>query len=112
MQYSKHKTINAWIDTLHQLIMTTIPSVKMQEQPGFRSNNYLLGTSMKDIVCYIICYDEKANLGFSQGVELTKEFPSLKGTGKTHRHITIDETFMKDLPSLTKLIKKAFAIKK
>lgn len=110
MQYTKLPTINDMIDELHQLILTLSPTIIMKEQPGFRSNNYMVGPSMKDIFCYIICYDQKANLGFTQGVCLSKKFPSLKGTGKTHRHLAIDSQFIKDLPSLTILIREAFKI--
>ena len=110
MQYTKVPDINDLIDEIHQLILTLSPTITMKEQPGFRSNNYMVGPSMKDIFCYIICYDQKANLVFTEGVSLSKKFPSLKGTGKTHRHLTIDSTFIKDWPSLTKLIREAFKI--
>lgn len=110
MQYTKKESINLTIDTLHQLILSIKPKVLVKEQPGFRSTNYLIGNSMKDLVCYIICYDQKANLGFTQGVRLAKKFPELKGTGKSHRHLTIDSELIKDLPSLTKLIQEAFVI--
>ena len=63
---------------------------------------------MKDSVCYIICYNQKANFGFDRGVELQSEFPMLKGTGKFHRHLSINKALLEDHELLISIIKSFF----
>jgi hypothetical protein len=63
----------------------------MTEQPGFKAMNYGHIPGMKSVFMYIIVYDQKANLGFPQGIHLQTKFPFLKGSGKTHRHVDIDD---------------------
>lgn len=110
MELTHNTDINSYIHLLHDLIVSTIPNVVMKPLPGYRSNQYSLGTSMKDSVCYIICYDQKANFGFDRGVELQSEFPSLKGTGKFHRHLSISKALLEDRELLISMIKKAFSM--
>jgi hypothetical protein len=110
MELTHNYEINTYINTLHDLIVSTIPNVVMKPLPGYRSNQYSLGTSMKYSVCYIICYDQKANFGFDRGVELQSEFPMLKGTGKFHRHLSISKALLEDHELLISIIKKAFSI--
>jgi hypothetical protein len=59
---------------------------------------------------YIICYDQKANLGFAQGVHLSKIFPFLEGKGKTHRHIDIMAAQVENTLLMKKLIFAAFEV--
>lgn len=108
MQLTKNQDINAFILQLHDVIMTTITQVVHREIPGFRSNQYGFGTTMNSSVCYIICYDQKANLGFDNGIHLVKDFPLLKGTGKFHRHVAIDATLLNNKTQLSQLILQAF----
>lgn len=110
MQLTNNNEINTYIHTLHDLIVSTIPNVVLKPLPGYRSNQYSLGTSMKDSVCYIICYDQKANFGFDKGVELQSEFPMLKGAGKFHRHFSINKALLDNRELLISLIKKAFSM--
>lgn len=110
MQLTNNNEINTYIHTLHDLIVSTIPNVVLKPLPGYRSNQYSLGTSMKDSVCYIICYDQKANFGFDRGVELQSEFLMLKGTGKFHRHLMINKALLDNRELLISLIKKAFSM--
>lgn len=65
---------------------------------------------MQDVVCYIICYDQKANLGFPHGATMVNLFQSLKGTGKHHRHVEINDHLMNDLKTLQTLIETALAV--
>ncbi len=110
MQYTKNIQINTWIDKIHELILKQYPKVVITEQPGFRAMNYGLNPGMKAVCCYIICYDQKANLGFPKGLEMKLKFPQLKGTGKMHRHVEITKALMKDLPTIHQLLKLAFEI--
>jgi hypothetical protein len=112
MQLTQNDQINAWIHQLHTLILDIKPDVLVIEQPGFHSNNYLLSTKMGDMVCYIICYAQKANLGFSQGVLLQKDFPFLIGMGKTHRHVAIGDHLKDIWQPITRLIQTAFKMHK
>ena len=108
MELTHNNEINTYIHTLNDLIVSTIPNVVMKPLPGYRSNQYSLGNSMKDSVCYIICYNQKANFGFDRGVKLQSEFPMLKGTGKFHRHLSINKALLEDHELLISIIKKAF----
>jgi hypothetical protein len=60
---------------------------------------------------YIICYDQKANLGFSQGVKLIKTFPFVEGKGKSHRHIGIMSSQLINTQLIKQLILAAFDLK-
>lgn len=108
VQYTNNTKINAWIDQIHHLIQKSYPKVVVTEQPGFHSVNYGLLPGMKEVRCYIICYDQKANLGFPHGIDLIQLFPNLKGTGKTHRHLEINESLMANPKELTRLLTTAF----
>ena len=74
---------------VHYAIMARYPHAFITEQPGFQSVSYGLKPGMQHVACYIIMYKTYANLGFPRGVDLVSSFPFLKGSGKTHRHITI-----------------------
>jgi hypothetical protein len=111
MQQSKNPTLNQWILTLHEFILTQHPNLVMWEQSGFHANNYGTSLKMGDVVCYILCYEQKANLGFPQGVLLAKDFHELIGTGKTHRHVEISEALFNDIRTLKALIKAAINLK-
>lgn len=91
MFYTQNERVNQSIDRIHALIQTLIHPLIITEQVGFKAINYGQTKGMKSVLVYIIVYDQKANLGFPQGVRLQRQFPFLKGTGKTHRHIEIDE---------------------
>jgi hypothetical protein len=108
MQYTLNTQINTWIDQIHEQIFKLHPHVLIKEQPGFCSINYGLLPGMKAVRCYIICYDQKANLGFPHGVDLIDTFPYLKGTGKTHRHVEINQTLMENPKELGRLLAFVF----
>ncbi|MGA0097680.1 MAG: hypothetical protein ACO3H6_03805 [Bacilli bacterium] len=108
MQYTLNPQINLWIDQIHEHILKLYPQVVMKEQPGFRSINYGLLPGMKAVRCYIICYDQKANLGLPHEVDLIDTFPYLRGTGKTHRHVEINQKLMDNQKVLIKLLTFAF----
>lgn len=111
MQLTNHSVTNELIKELHAFILSLVPKVVMVEYPGYRSNQYGLGSAMKDSVCYIICYDEKANFGFDDGVTLQASFSMLKGSGKRHRHVAINQALLNDKVLLTLLINKAFNLR-
>lgn len=108
MQYTHNDKVNRFIDQIHQRILFLFPEVIIHEQPGFRATNYGLASGMKAVKCYIICYDQKANLGFPNGIAMVNNFPQLKGTGKTHRHVEINEQLLANPQALDRLIKQAF----
>lgn len=110
--YTEDRLTNQRIDQLHQRILSISPLIRHQTQLGFKANNYLIGTSMKDVFCYIICYEKKANVGFPQGIILSEQFPHLKGTGKTHRHLLINEALIEDQKTLIALLHAAFSLQK
>ena len=108
MQYTLNPEINHWIDEIHEQICKLYPHVVIKEQPGFRAINYGLLPGMNAVRCYIICYDQKANLGFPHGIDFIQSFPNLKGTGKTHRHLEINESLMANPKELKRLLATAF----
>ncbi len=111
MQYTKNETVNKRIEQVNQWIMEWLPSIQSVDRKGFRSTSYFLQKGMEQERVYIICYDQKANLGFSQGVHLSKTFSFLEGKGKTHRHIDIMSSHLKEIQLLKKLILDAFSAK-
>jgi hypothetical protein len=111
MQYTSDPLVNQRIDEVNQRIHSWIPSIQCVDRKGFRSTSYFLQKGMEHEHVYIICYDQKANLGFSQGIQLLKVFPFLEGKGKTHRHVNIMSAHLDDLTLFKKLIQSAFAIK-
>jgi len=108
MQFTQSESINLLIKQLDERIRTLIPRVQSIDRPGFRSTSYLLQSGMQNEVCYIICYDQKANLGFTSGVRLISHFLFLKGTGKTHRHVPINDDLLRESTTLNALILQAF----
>lgn len=110
MQLSNLASLNAIISQLDGIILNTLPKVIRWEQPGYRTNNYGANATMQAVICYLICYDQKANLGFPNGVALTSTFPFLKGTGKHHRHVPITAALLQDNVTLTALLKAAYAL--
>jgi hypothetical protein len=111
MEYTKNKIVNNRIDQINQWINAWLPLVQSIDRIGFRSTSYFLQKGMQHEQVYIICYDQKANLGFSQGVQLSKAFPFLEGKGKTHRHIDIMSSQLENTPLIKKLILAAFDLK-
>jgi hypothetical protein len=111
MKYTKNDIVNKRIDQINQWINEWLPLVQSVDRKGFRSTSYFLEKGMNHERVYIICYDQKANLGFSQGIHLTKMFPFLEGKGKTHRHIDIMSIHLKETQLLKKLILAAFTAK-
>jgi hypothetical protein len=111
MQYTKNTIVNQRINQVDQWIKEWIPSIQSVDRKGFRSTSYFLEKGMEHERAYMICYDQKANLGFSQGIHLSKMFPFLQGKGKTHRHIDIMSDRLDDLTLFKKLILSAFVIK-
>ena len=111
MQYTNNPLVNQRIDEMNQRIHSWIPSIQCVDRKGFRSTSYFLQKGMEHERVYIICYDQKANLGFSQGVQLLKVFPFLEGKGKTHRHIDIMSTHLENTAFMKKLILAAFEVK-
>jgi hypothetical protein len=111
MQYTNDPLVNQRIDEVNQWIKTLIPTIQSVDRKGFRSTSYFLQKGMEHERMYIICYDQKANLGFSQGVQLSKVFPFLEGKGKTHRHINIMSIHLENTSLMKKLILAAFEVK-
>jgi hypothetical protein len=111
MQYTKNKLVNQRIDVVNKSIKQWFPSIQSVDRKGFRSTSYFLQKGMEHERVYIICYDQKANLGFSQGIQLSKVFPFLEGNGKTHRHIDIMSSQLENTPLIKKLILAAFDLK-
>jgi len=111
MQYTKNKVVNQRIDEVNQWIKQWLPSVQSVDRKGFRSTSYFLQKGMEHERVYIICYDQKANLGFNQGILLSKVFPFLEGKGKTHRHVDIMAPQLNSMALLKKLIFAAFDVK-
>jgi hypothetical protein len=111
MQYTKNKMVNQRIDEVNQWIKQWFPSIQAVDRIGFRSTSYFLQKGMQHERVYIICYDQKANLGFSQGIHLSKVFPFLEGNGKTHRHIDIMASKLENTLLIKKLILAAFEVK-
>jgi hypothetical protein len=110
MQYTKNKMVNQRIDEVNQWIKQWLPSIQAVDRIGFRSTSYFLQKGMQHERVYIICYDQKANLGFAQGVHLSKIFPFLEGKGKTHRHIDIMAAQVENSLLMKKLIFAAFEV--
>jgi hypothetical protein len=108
MQYTKNKLVNQRIDVVNQSIKQWFPSIQSVDRKGFRSTSYFLQKGMQHERLYIICYDQKANLGFSQGIHLLSQFPFLEGKGKTHRHVDIMDSRLQDKTILKSLILAAF----
>jgi len=111
MQYTKNRMVNQRIDEVNQWIKQWLPSIQAVDRIGFRSTSYFLQKGMQHERVYIICYDQKANLGFAQGVHLSKIFPFLEGKGKTHRHIDIMAAHLGNMALLKKLIFATFDVK-
>jgi hypothetical protein len=111
MQYTNNQLVNQRIDEVNQWIKQWLPSIQSVDRKGFRSTSYFLQKGMEHERVYIICYDQKANLGFSQGIHLSKVFPFLEGKGKTHRHVDITSDHLKDTQLLKKLTLAAFDLK-
>jgi hypothetical protein len=111
MQYTKNKMVNQRIDEVNQWIKQWLPSIQSVDRKGFRSTSYFLQQGMQHERVYIICYDQKANLGFSQGIQLSTVFPFLEGKGKTHRHIDIMAAQVEKTLLIKKLILAAFEVK-
>jgi hypothetical protein len=108
MEYTKNTIVNKRIDEIHQWIKEWLPFIQSVDRKGFRSTSYFLQKGMQHERLYIICYDQKANLGFSQGVDLLSRFSFLEGKGKTHRHVDIMDARLQDLTILKSLILAAF----
>lgn len=108
MQFTQSEPINVLIKQLDERIRTLIPGVQSMDRSGYRSMSYFLQSGVQNEVCYILCYDQKANLGFTSGVRLIRHFPFLKGTGKTHRYVPIHDDLLTDSTPLNALILKAF----
>jgi hypothetical protein len=111
MQYTKNTIVNQRINQVDQWIKEWIPSIQSVDRKGFRSTSYFLEKGMEHERAYMICYDQKANLGFSQGIHLAKMFPFLQGKGKTHRHIDIMSLQIENTQLLKQLILAAFEVK-
>jgi hypothetical protein len=111
MQYTNNQLVNQRIDEVNQWIKQWLPSIQSVDRKGFRSTSYFLQKGMEHERVYIICYDQKANLGFSQGIHLSKVFPFLEGKGKTHRHIDIMAAQLENTSLIKKLILAAFEVK-
>jgi hypothetical protein len=111
MQYTKNKMVNQRIDEVNQWIKQWLPYIQSVDRKGFRSTSYFLQKGMQHERVYIICYDQKANLGFSQGIQLSTVFPFLEGNGKTHRHIDIMAAQLENTLLIKKLILAAFEVK-
>jgi hypothetical protein len=111
MQYTKNTIVNQRINQVDQWIKEWIPSIQSVDRKGFRSTSYFLEKGMEHERAYMICYDQKANLGFSQGIHLSKMFPFLQGKGKTHRHIDIMSLQIENTQLLKQLILAAFEVK-
>jgi hypothetical protein len=111
MQYTKNRMVNQRIDEVNQWIKQWLPSIQSVDRKSFRSTSYFLQKGMEHERVYIICYDQKANLGFAQGVHLSKIFPFLEGKGKTHRHIDIMAAQLENTLLMKKLIFAAFEVK-
>lgn len=109
MFYTKNPLLNKKIDDIHQRIQQLVDPLIMTEQPGFKSINYGQSPGMKSVLMYIIVYDQKANLGFPHGVLLQTKFPCLKGTGKMHRHLEINEKLT--MKTVEELIKEVLKLK-
>lgn len=108
MTLTKDDHLNQLIQRLDAMVRRNFPKLIQTLQPGFRAINYGIKPGMKHVVFYIIGYDYHANLGFPHGVALTKNFPFLKGTGKKHRHISIDANLFLNLTQLEKLLQAAY----
>jgi hypothetical protein len=108
MEYTQNPIVNIRIDEIHQWIKEWLPFIQSVDRKGFRSTSYFLQKGMQHERLYIICYDQKANLGFPQGIHLLAEFPFLEGKGKTHRHVDIMDSRLQDKTILKSLILAAF----
>ena len=107
MQQTLNPQLNQLLVFLQERIIKLIPDVVITEQPGFRATNYGKKPGMNHVACYIICYDQKANLGFPQGIVLQPQFKQLKGTGKTPRHLSINQSLLNQLELLDQIIRAA-----
>jgi hypothetical protein len=110
MEYTQNPIVNTRIDEIHQWIKEWLPFIQSVDRKGFRSTSYFLQKGMQHERLYIICYDQKANLGFSQGIHLLSQFPFLEGKGKTHRHVDLMDSRIQDKTILKSLILAAFDI--
>jgi hypothetical protein len=108
MQLTQSESVNALIQQLDKRIRTLIPGVKSIDRPGYRSTSYFLQSGMQNEVCYILCYDQKANLGFAHGVTLLPRYPLLQGNGKTHRHLLLTPAIFEPSFPLIDLLLDAF----
>lgn len=50
----------------------------------------------------------KANFGFPNGIDLVQSFPILKGTGKTHRRLEINEGLIANQKLLNGILNLVF----
>ena len=72
---------------------------------------FSLSDKLSDAFCHLPIYQSHINLGFNQGAHLRDIKKRLSGTGKTIRHIRIEQEadFNEDI---VKLVKEAIAISK
>lgn len=79
--------IQAIADSLREIILNSSPELK--EEYKWSMPNY----SYKGLVCYLQASKKHVNLGFQKGNELEEKDIAnlLQGTGKTMRHIRIQQ---------------------
>lgn len=78
---------------LRQLITKVMPSVVEVPWPKLRLASYGVGPKKKtEHFCYISAQNNDVNLGFYYGAELPDPEHLLQGTGKSLRHIKIQDS--------------------
>ena len=65
------------------------------------------GKPMKDGFCHVVAYSTHVNLGFNRGAQLPDPAHLLKGTGKSIRHMTINDHEELDSPVIRRYLRAA-----
>jgi hypothetical protein len=92
-----------------QVILREIPSVSetVNDVTYAVTVGFTFSGRVKEVFCYAVAYISYVNLGFARGAELPDPERILKGTGKLHRHVRIENPADLDSPHVARLIHAA-----
>lgn len=86
---------------LRNIIMET--ASELEETVKWNAPNY----SAEKNICSIICHKNHVNLQFFKGAHLADPQKLMEGTGKSMRHVSVEEPSRVNRPALADLIREA-----
>jgi hypothetical protein len=91
---------------VRETVLTEIPSAsETVNDVGYTvTNAFTFSGRFKEAFCYVVAYRAYVNLGFPQGAELSDPDNRLKGTGKMHRHLRIENQAQLSDPEIRRFI--------